>query len=584
MAALDPLADETCLHLACDLLEGKESVLAPFVVAPPLGEDGSSELSASTLVEAAAWALTSRSPEGLEIAIVSLERARVLLVEMVVEMSHLKDQSDAEREKALMDRFGRSFRRLADLEVGLEEQAAEIDAQTRLAEALREALKSLPDGERPDWFALCAGFTGFSLSPDSRRVPILLQKAEPLLLECLRDGDLPRMKTILLALGRQSSRTRDEQVKEIQALSAEDMEQLSHMMTIDPELFDLSDDDVAGTLLRGPASAVSRMRDLTTRRQVGVPLDKQHPSSLLVSDWRRRLPVADDAASARAQARGLIRAPRLYGRLRGPRGICATVAVSPKALQELIDEDPGLDLVASRIRLARGEVKADCPSPALPHLGVHGLYAVARKRGVVSGSRLEVRYICEIDTTARRAPETLSAQALSSPHWPKGRPCEPERVEFDEKNGIASVRSPSTAGPPLSSPQMSLEALVGPDRCDHPGATWALSRGGPVMDHDTADLSCPRCLRQRLAVAPLHRMSPEWVAEHVPRGVDEKTYLRIERVHAQISGDARPVESFDQLRQRDGLVPLDPSAYASEGTDETAPARPRTVAGAMNRR
>ncbi|WP_217925093.1 hypothetical protein [Miltoncostaea oceani] len=111
--------------------------------------------------------------------------------------------------------------------------------------------------------------------------------------------------------------------------------------------------------------------------------------------------------------------------------------------------------------------------------------------------------------------------------------------------------------------------------CDHRGATWELDRLG-TLDPDQMRLACPDCLRERVAIAPLHRV----------QGVDltgrEDEYLRIRAAMAFLEGDARPITSLDALRIRDGQIALDPRAHAHRPA-VPAGGSPRSVAGLMRR-
>lgn len=100
--------------------------------------------------------------------------------------------------------------------------------------------------------------------------------------------------------------------------------------------------------------------------------------------------------------------------------------------------------------------------------------------------------------------------------------------------------------------------LLGPPasaRCDHPAGHWVLTESA-----DTLLLCCTTCGLAGLDAVPAHRLRRNDPLS--PAGLDrldEPAYLRRQRFHQALAGDARPVLSLRQLRARDGLLALTPS-------------------------
>lgn len=176
---------------------------------------------------------------------------------------------------------------------------------------------------------------------------------------------------------------------------------------------------------------------------------------------------------------------------------------------------------------------------------------------------------------------------------------EPERVAGQGQPRIEPREDPGDGPRPPGRDR--LTDLIGKDECRHENAQWLPANGGRHI-HDTARLDCPTCYRPRVAVAPLHRLPTDHpVRREVfdgkrsyrheagsPNLTNEQRYLMRERYHAALRDDDRPVQSIEQLTARDGLVDLDPAAYAI-GTpgplEKTPPRRPvRSIADAMRRR
>lgn len=135
-------------------------------------------------------------------------------------------------------------------------------------------------------------------------------------------------------------------------------------------------------------------------------------------------------------------------------------------------------------------------------------------------------------------------------------------------------------------------ALLGADRCDHPGAEWR------VIDTNLpryARLTCPQCLRTRIAVMPLHQLDLDRVV------VDQTThtkdnlqtirssgrgwahftdrYAQVAAYYDLLSGGDGRLFSYDALARRDGRVPMRPAHYACGPL--SAPSRHRRSAEAL---
>lgn len=119
--------------------------------------------------------------------------------------------------------------------------------------------------------------------------------------------------------------------------------------------------------------------------------------------------------------------------------------------------------------------------------------------------------------------------------------------------------------------------LLGPDRCDHPDATWRLhnNRYSPYLA-----LECLRCLRRRIAIRPA--LLDITTAEGRKR-------FRNQQVAQQILTGAPRNDDVDALIEAARALPTDPAAYAThiDAAEPKPPARdrrrPRSIADAMRR-
>lgn len=118
--------------------------------------------------------------------------------------------------------------------------------------------------------------------------------------------------------------------------------------------------------------------------------------------------------------------------------------------------------------------------------------------------------------------------------------------------------------------------VLGSDNCNHHEGEWH-PEALPGHATDCMRLSCPDCLRNRIAVVPLHCIDAddEIIA-------DPEDYLAVARYHASLSGDQRKIVSIDQLRARDGIQSIIPEDYASR--QDLGPRQIRSVGDAMKRR
>lgn len=268
------------------------------------------------------------------------------------------------------------------------------------------------------------------------------------------------------------------------------------------------------------------------------------------------LDPAGDAGTALARALGLLRRPEQHvsTMLRIP-GRLLTVPVTRFAFEELAAE-PGQDL-----ELLRGP-------------GATGLIRLALvRRAEIQGQAVEVRFSLDLGESRYRAASKLADEFRDSPSWPVGVDACPAKAHAwpapSQDAHAVQLGRRSTTGP-----RRSPEDFLAPDDCSHPDGSWHLS-----ARKDAAIFTCPRCLRRRIAVEPLHRLPaahPLWAQS----GLDETTYLRFERAARVLAGQPDPGETatIAYLVAEDSLADLAPAtAHSGTGVAGTKK-RPRSLA------
>lgn len=114
-------------------------------------------------------------------------------------------------------------------------------------------------------------------------------------------------------------------------------------------------------------------------------------------------------------------------------------------------------------------------------------------------------------------------------------------------------------GPGVSSPATPPSRVFGDERCAHRRASWIHTDGG-VPGASALCLSCPDCLRERVALIPAHRVP----APSRPT-LDEAAYLAAERYRRALLGQdpgAVPAR-LDELIAREDSEDLSPERWAS---------------------
>lgn len=278
------------------------------------------------------------------------------------------------------------------------------------------------------------------------------------------------------------------------------------------------------------------------------------------------LAAAEDAGTARARARGLLRRPEHHESGRGftAAGRLASVPVTADAFRELFAEEASPTTILLRGPGATGTVRL----------------ALCRC-GCVGDHNVEVRYLLDLGTTRARSISKILGEVRAHPDWPGPPDLEPSALrswprETERDGGFALERR--LGGEPF--PKADLGDLVGPDECAHANAGWELNHA-----RDAAVLTCSRCLRRRIATVPLHRLPPEhelWLES----GHDEDSYLRAERVHRALAGtdDLPQKATLERLRRSEGLADLAVGAHARVPAPVRVVARRGSLSAVLGRR
>lgn len=592
---------EACLAEFERLLKREAPLLAPSFWGTLEMEDHGDHphRPAGRELEAIRWALASMDADAVGRALQMLEDLEARNFETA---KHMWDLRQGENPEGL-ERFCRmhglpgSTKSLDALTEQEAKQALTIELLKVFAKELTGLLKNRP-GRRLDWSSRIrqtATSKDCAVALSSRRMAALATQIEPVLSEQMLAHRYERLRLLLLHLS-ENGVNKGAQAGALRRLPEDDLRLLS-ALAVDRQFFGVSQPLGLEAMERSHPDHLAELRRFAARRQSTPEATALERIPQTARDWRLRLPVCHSADDARAQARGLLRDAVLYGgeAMSYTNSPVATVAVTPAAFGELLEADPELKLAVVKAppfsdEIGPGSSGSAPPSggqarPALPGSEQHRLYGRVSRLGNLGEREVEIHYIVDlgIEADAAQPAEQDVAQARLSDRW---------GLSADQLKRVISATpvNPTdwtslTYLPSIEDPGLpSLADHLGPDVCDHPGAAWgALDRDGP--DHpDTAALSCPRCLRRRLAVVPLHRLP-----DRVPPAAgdfDQQAYLRQERIHAHLRGDRRSIASFEQLRHRDGLVEMRASAYAIDERQRVGHNRalPRTIADAMSRR
>lgn len=153
-----------------------------------------------------------------------------------------------------------------------------------------------------------------------------------------------------------------------------------------------------------------------------------------------------------------------------------------------------------------------------------------------------------------------------------------EELPYRDPRSVVSWRRRDKPGAQPPALKERREASVfGPINCKHPGAS--MRPVGPDMI-----VSCADCCQGVVARIPLHRIPPRLA--RLTSALDPKTYPAERRFWDVVHGrEPGPQLSLKELRERDGLASMEPRDYATVSAEPVeAPAQPRSVAAAMNRR
>lgn len=251
--------------------------------------------------------------------------------------------------------------------------------------------------------------------------------------------------------------------------------------------------------------------------------------------------VARDFTEWQTAARAILRVPGRYAAEPGAvKGREVVVTADEAVAHEVFDHAREAGW-ATDLRL----MVAQAPG----RQGGRDLSAYLRAAASVEGVPFAVSVRIPLARTAATSEQTLVREArrhLQLLGWDRG-----VRPEIDRRAGKAILQLERDG-----LPDGAAATMIGHDVCRHPDAYW-----DDGIAEDGVALRCGACLRQRIAIIPAHRL-PATHAVAVRAAAREREYLRRERARALIAGAAAPeVESIGELRERDGLAPLDPADY-----------------------
>lgn len=243
--------------------------------------------------------------------------------------------------------------------------------------------------------------------------------------------------------------------------------------------------------------------------------------------------------------------------------------------------------------------------------------AAASAKGQRRRLRVEIRHAFLIAGTGERHVISVvadldrpTATQLRQPHWianalvdagaidlaAEGYTFQPDTDDAALDNVGVSRLDDATAETLSAMPHVRhTDDVLGPDRCTHANADWvgkaARLRIGAGAPSVVAHLRCPDCLRDRIAVVPLHRFPPGHpmraltTGAHADEDANTPGYVQWRRYCDTLAGRDSDVQSIDDLVARDGLIATDPTRYGTAaGSAARAARRPRSIREAMNRR
>lgn len=338
-------------------------------------------------------------------------------------------------------------------------------------------------------------------------------------------------------------------------------------------------------------SAISRRaKAMKEMRSTGAPLFETRTSTAGL----RTKANADDAVLL---AHALLREPIRFGAgdpYRRPDGLRANVLVTEEAFGELAERFraaptwAGIEAFTFDRSGFERSAMGDLQRPQSRHVTVG---AAAMLHANISGRDVTVRFMLPIDETTTRTAQNHSDIVKERLERTFG-----SDVTLNENGGGASlatawnkmaIERDDTHVKEGRTALTDSNALLGPDRCRHEGGIWKevppYSRTVPNLP-TYMQLSCSTCLRERIALAPLHKYTHHLELEHEVAG----QYIRGYRAQAAYFGEQIPEDiTMEQLRERDSHISLNPSDYAN--TPQSTPSasaslRSRVRPGALGRR
>lgn len=318
---------------------------------------------------------------------------------------------------------------------------------------------------------------------------------------------------------------------------------------------------------------------------------------------------ADSREQLQVRWRGLVRDAGYHIGATDPGGpLAVTVSCTREVLSDLVADGAELMVLSRDIheptsgRGSRVMRPSVCEgSETSGNRSLRRLALAARLETTVDGRQVECRAIVTLDQQIRKSdadPKATVERVRASTIWPPSAD-DDASVQVVEWSGAAvcPMETRRATGGASSRP---MEQVLGDGSCSHGRAEWVsdgiskyemssrVMRWDDIVD-DSLVLSCPCCLRRRVASVPAHRLPDD---HHLLRTIrkNEGQYLDAQHAHEMFAGDvtANRALSIDELRARDGIVSLDLARYATAPTTVTRPPRPvsqiRTIGDAMRRR
>ncbi|WP_217925069.1 hypothetical protein [Miltoncostaea oceani] len=292
-----------------------------------------------------------------------------------------------------------------------------------------------------------------------------------------------------------------------------------------------------------------------------------------------KLPLRGSASDVHETWRGLIRDAAYHGlngeyHLQDTRHLRASVGATRATVRQMISAG------AEPVVVARSFSETLYPNQqTIPELPVdfregRCLYLGARVEASEDGRTVEMLALTELNlSTGARQANTIHEAARSCRDWPldlSDRECDVivswsgAALELHDEPDRSHVTPPPA-----------LDAVLQPSACTHPGAMWREDQAIGDSLSDLLALDCPRCLRSRLAVIPVHRLP----LSHPSRRealAHEDAYLTRQRTREALRGAGEQqlasITSIEGLAMRDGLADLSVPRYTVE------PSAPATAA------